>query len=220
MNDSTNKKPLSVRLELECPQCQMPATIRIHLETTSFDWTCPNGHYNPSFFGTDITIGYLLLERSRHELAVERDYCMSIVIAAMAFECEMSRLFGKWKQIEAGIAGCPFDREKCEEELRKLGAIDQKIEGVSKFLVGKGTDDFISGCPDLTDSISKDFTSIKLGSVARDFQQSLFWPRNQVLHWGDTRCSQEDAARCYRIAQLGLSILKRMAAERRQSLPR
>jgi len=216
MAGSPTKQPMKVPLQLECHNCQTPATVRIHLDATSFDWQCSNcGYEHPSFFGTDATIGYLVLERSRYELVHEEDFSMAIVMAAMALECELSRLFGKWKQIDAEKAAGIFDREQCEKELRDLKSIERKIDAVSKLLVGKGMDEFVSSCPDLRREIDEGFTSVRVGSLPKDFQTELFWPRNKVLHWGDTKHSRDDAARCHSIAKLGLSILHRMDKERR-----
>ena len=96
---------MKIPLKLKCTKCDTQARVRIHLNATSFDWKCPNcGLDHPSFFATNVTMGYLILERSRDEY-FERDYSMSIVMAAMAFECELSRLFGKWRKFDTEMAG-------------------------------------------------------------------------------------------------------------------
>lgn len=160
----------------------------------------------------------LLLVKSRHEIIDEEDFSMGIVFAAMAFESELSRLFFKWKDIECGGAGMQLDREQCEEQLRNFKTISGRIEGVSRYLVGCGIDDFVSARAHLRDPISTGFKSIRVGSLAADFQQHLFWPRNKVLHWGDAKNSYEDAAKCYSIANQGLTILRAMDLDRRTTL--
>jgi len=196
-----------------------PASTKIHLDATSVEWTCENcGSENSGFFDPDVTIGVLLLERSGHEIRTERDYSMGIVMAAMALDTELSRLFGKWKEFDAHRAGLPFDREVCEKELRSFKTIDQKIEAVSHLLVRKGIDEFVSTHQKLAEVISSGFKSIRLGSLAKDFQEHLFWPRNKLLHWGDVKHSEEDAARCYSLADCGLRILHEMDHERRECL--
>lgn len=206
-------------LQLKCSKCKEPASIKIHLDTTTFDWTCPKcGFSHPSFFGLDVTIGFLILERSRYELSTEQDYSMIIVLAAMAFDSELSRLFGKWKQIDAMRANEAFDREECEKELRDYRTINRTIEEVSRLLVNEGIDEFVSACPELREAISNGFQSIRIGSLAEDFKKHLFWPRNKVLHWGDAKHSYEDAARCYSLANMGLQILREMDQERRKYL--
>jgi hypothetical protein len=166
----------------------------------------------------DTTIGVLLREKSRQEILCEKDYPMAIVFAATAFESDLSRLFGKWKEIDGILPGKVFDREECERELRGFITISNKIEGVSKFLVRSGIDDFVKARPVLRDHIAANFASIRVGTIAVDFQKNLFWPRNSVLHWGDAQFSYEDAAKCFSIAELGLWILREMDALRRASL--
>jgi hypothetical protein len=213
MDSSSEKFALKVPLQLKCSQCGELAPTKIHLDATSLDWTCTKcGSENSGFL--DATIGFLLLERSGHEIRIEQDFSMAIVMAAMAFDAELSRLFGKWKEIDAlGI----FDREECEKELREFNTIDRKIKAVSTLLVSKGIDEFVSTCSQLHEPISKN-PNLRVGSLAKDFQEHLFWPRNKVLHWGDVKHSREDAIRCYSLAKMGLLILREMDEERRNKL--
>lgn len=219
MSANTGKHSAKVPLSLQCHNCKEPFTHKVHLGETSFDWTCPKcGFQHPCFLGLDLTVGVLLLEKSRYELLQEKDFPMAVVFPAVAFESELSRLFLKWKEIECLGRGVELDREECERELRDFKTIDRKIEGVSQFLVSSGIDDFVSSKTQLRDRISTGFKSIRLGSIAADFQQHLFWPRNRVLHWGDATNSCEDAAKCYSIADLGLAILREMDLDRRTAL--
>lgn len=216
MSERPQRYTMKIPLQLKCSQCNEPSSIRIHLDQTSFDWTCPKcGTRHPSLFGLNVTMGFLILERSRYELLNEKDYSMGIVMAAMAFDTELSRLFGKWKQIDSENAGKQFDREKCEEELRGFRTVSAKIDGVADFLVKRTMQEFVNSCPELREGISKNFKSIRIGSLVRDFQEQLFWPRNRILHWGDAGCSYEDAARCWSIANQGLQILRKMDEQRR-----
>lgn len=220
MNADTEKYSAKVPFPLKCHSCKEPYTHKVHLGETSFDWTCPKcGFEHPSFLGLDITVGVLLLEKSRYELLQEKDFSMAVVFAAMAFESELSRLFLKWKEIECLTTGAELDREECERQLRDFKTINRKIEGVSQFLVNSSIDDFVSSKTHLHDQISTGFKSIRVGTLAADFQQHLFWPRNKVLHWGDAKNSYEDAARCYSIANLGLIILREMDSDRRVAAP-
>lgn len=208
-----------IPMKLSCGKCGDTAKVRIHLDTTSFDWMCDNcGMKHPSFFGTDVTMGYKILERSRTEY-FERDYSMSIVLAAMAFECELSRLFGIWRKIDAEMAGGVFNQDACERELRELGSIDRRIDAVSHLLVSKTMDEYVQPIEEFHEPIEQRFPSLHVGSLPRDFQEALFWPRNSVLHWGDTSRTEQDAARCFSIAQMGLSILTSMNRERVGAIP-
>ncbi len=94
MSTDSEKFSLKVPLALKCSNCGEPGSPKIHIDQTSFDWTCAKcGFVHPSLFGLDVTVGFLPLQRSRYELITEKDFSMSIVMAAMAFESELSRLF-------------------------------------------------------------------------------------------------------------------------------
>ena len=210
---------MKIPLKLKCNKCETPARVRIHLNATSFDWKCPNcGLDHPSFFGTNVTMGYLILERSRDEY-FEQDYSMSIVLAAMALECELSRLFGKWRKIDTKMASGVFNQDECEKELRELRSIDRRIDAVSHLLVSKTMDEYVRPIKEFHEPIEQRFPSLHVGSLPRDFQEALFWPRNSVLHRGDTGHTEEDAARCFTIAHMGLSILTSMNRERVRAMP-
>jgi hypothetical protein len=219
MNPGTDKYSAKIPFAVKCHNCNQPFTHKFHLSETSFEWTCPKcGFEHPSFLGLDVTIGVLLLEKSRYELLQEKDFPMAVVFAAMAFESELSRLFLKWKEIDCLGRGVELDREECEVQLRDFKAINRKIEEISQFLVGAPIDDFVASKPNLRDTIATGFKSVRVGSLAADFQQHLFWPRNKVLHWGDAKNSYEEAARCFSIANLGLTILREMDSHRRTTL--
>ncbi len=219
MSNDSEKFALKLPLPLKCSQCSAPETVRIHLDTNSFEWTCPKcGFEHPSFLGYELTIGWRLLLRSGYEINPEKDFGMAIVMAATAFETELSRLFGKWKMIDQEKHGGKFDPKECEEELRNdLRTIDQKIEGVSQLLVRKGIDAFVFSHLELAEAITRDFPSLKIGTLALDFREKLFWPRNKILHWGDAKHSYDEALRCYNLAQMGLLIFRAMDLERREA---
>lgn len=220
MRSESKRFSAKVPIRLSCGQCSEPFKLNIHLNETSFDWTCPKcGFHHYAFFSLNVTIGCLLLEKSRHELLDEKNYPMAIVFAAMAFESELSRMFGRWKEIACILPGKIFDREECERELRAFNTITRKIEGVAQFLVGTGIDAFVESQSELSAQISANFKSVRVGHLAADFQKHLFWPRNKILHWGDVSFSPEDAAKCFSIAELGLQILRKMDDYRGASLP-
>lgn len=96
---------MNVPLQLNCASCSELNTHRIHLDQSSFEWTCRKcGHLHPSFLPLDFTIGPKLLYRSLYELQIEKDYSLSIVLSATGLDSELSRLFLKWKSIADGLA--------------------------------------------------------------------------------------------------------------------
>lgn len=181
----------------------------VHLNDLSADFTCAKcGRTSYGIPGLDVTVGVLILARSWHELEIEKDYDMSIVLAATALECELSRLYCKWKEVEA--LGVPFDVEVCEEELRRMVRVTDKITNISTFLCVGGIEAFVESSDKWKKAIDEGFPSLHRGSLATDFQRAIFWPRNKVLHQGNAKHSRDDAAKCYSIAWLGIHILKEM----------
>ncbi len=163
------------------------------------------------------TIGDRILEKSRWEYLTNADYSMGIVLAAMAVECELARLFFKWRGIELlAERGHRTSTEDLEPQYRKLGTnVAKRIDRVAAMLDPRGLDVFARWSP-LAGTIERDHPSLHLGSLAKDIQQALFWPRNRILHDGFTEHAKNDAERCHRIAALVLELLKRLDVARRR----
>jgi hypothetical protein len=146
----------------------------------------------------------------------------------MALEAELARLYFKWRGIDAGLAAVrdgtqppwagpipkPSD-EELEEELRRLGPINGKIEAVSLFLDPRGIDK-LAEQSDLADRIKNHFPSLKIGSLAKDIQRAVFWRRNRVVHAGYTEHGDGDARTAQICADVGIRLLKQMDLERRK----
>ena len=212
---------MNIPLQLKCPSCGALRTQRAHLNNPSLDFTCEkcgNRWYGVS--GLDVTVGVLILARSWYELEIEKDYDMAVVLAATAFECELSWLYCKWRRIEAMGANTTLVPKDCEEELRGMGNVADKIGNVSGMLYRGGVEQFVTDSASWSKTVSERFPSLLVGSLAKDFQRTVFWPRNKVLHQGNASHTRDDAARCYSIAELAIRILKDMDNERRMALER
>jgi hypothetical protein len=211
---------MNIPLQFNCASCGELNTHRIHLDQSSFDWTCKKcGHLHPSFLGLDFTIGPKLLQRSLFELKVEKDYSMSIVFSATALDSELSRLFFKWKSIANGLAGLTFDEEACKKKLLKFHNFINKMTGVTEMLhPGGGIEAFVGASAEFTDAL-KLFPSLNHGSLAADFHKTVFKPRNKILHQGVARFTETDANKVCSIADLGLRILLAMDVEKRKTIP-
>jgi len=164
----------------------------------------------------DWTKGWRILERSKEYYLDLADYSTSIIFSAMAFEAELARLYFKWRDIDVMRTETRRpSEEELEDEYRRLGStIADRIERVALLLDHRGIDEFARGS-DLTDRIDEGYPSLNVGSLSADFQSSLFWPRNRILHAGYTGYGPEDAVRAHNIASLGLALLKRMDLARR-----
>ena len=202
---------MKVALRIPCCECGTTEPVDIHLNEDSPAWVCSNGHRNQGIFALDFTVGYKILAKSEYELSARRDFSMSIVFSAMSFECELSRLFRKWTNIESNLSnGTGIKDEEIEGRLRKMARIDNRIEAVCQLMSPVGVNAFVSQTGDLKDAIINRFPSLRIGTLAQDFQQTVFWPRNRILHFGYTEYTEPDAARCYSIANIGLQILSQL----------
>ena len=211
---------MNIPLQLKCPSCGALRTQRVHLSDPSADFTCSQcGNTCYGVPDLDVTVGVLILARSWYELEIEKDYDMAIVLAATALDCELSWLYCKWKKIDALGVGTGFSVEACEDELRRLGNVADKIEGVSEMLYQGGIERFVADSASWRDTVNDGFSSLHSGSLAKDFQESIFWPRNRVLHQGQANHTAKDAERCYSIAELGIQISKDMDKARRGADP-
>ena len=207
---------MKIPLQFTCPSCRTPVIKRVHLDATSLDWICEKcGAAQVIVFDLDLTVGWLMLARSWYELSVEKDNSMAIVLAATAFDSELSRLFCKWTQIKGRGPTLPFSLEDCEKKLRAFRTIAVKIEGVSRLLYPGGIEAFVCSSPVWSKEINDDFPSLHIGSLAKDFQETVFWPRNKVLHAGYAQHPEDEASKCYSVADIGLRILKDMDRAKR-----
>ena len=124
---------MQVAFPVKCGACGSLGSQSILVNKSSFEWTCGNcGQGHSIFLSLDLTIGFLLKERSLQELQ-KGDYSLSIALAAVAFDAELSRLYTKWTQIADLGAGRDFDSVQCDKDLKKLKVIP-KLNVVAQML--------------------------------------------------------------------------------------
>jgi hypothetical protein len=163
-----------------------------------------------------MTIGFLLKERSLQELQKE-DYSLSITLAAVALDAELSRLYTKWTHIAELGTEHDFDSAKCDKELKKLKFMP-KLNAVAMMLYPTGLEGFVHDSPELSATVDNSFPSLHRGSLTQDFHRTVFKPRNEIMHQGVTTYGKEDAERCLSIASLGLDIYLKMDIAKRKQL--
>jgi hypothetical protein len=105
---------------------------------------------------------------------VTNDPSLAIVFSAMAFECELSRLFFKCKEIDGLENGSQISDDDIEEELRQFSNIKNKIEKVISLLDQTGITGFVESTSELKDIIDNDFPSLKSRDLSQGFQRQLF----------------------------------------------
>lgn len=207
---------MKIPFEIPCNSCKQLQYIFIDLADTSFQGNCSCGANLDVSFGNNVTTGYKLLWRSQYELKEKKDYNLSIVFSATAVECELSRLFFKWDFIGRDE---DISNAELEEQLRRYKTINIKIKEIAKLMDSRGFTRFVKETDDLRGMIVAGFPSLNIDSLPSSFQEKLFWPRNRILHLGDSRYDKEDAAiRCFNIATLGLKILEVMDRKKRETI--
>ena len=206
-------------LHIPCRGCGATDPVDIRLDEESPQWKCPKcGELNGAIFDLDFTIGYRLLARSHYEHTARKDFSLAIVLSAMAFDCELARLFHKWKGIETLRKGSNPDPKAIEKEYRDIRSVRAKIKSVGRLLYSEGIDAFACSTPNVKTMIEGNFKSVRIGSLASDFQKTVFEPRNRILHLGETKFEEADSARVFSIAKLGILVLQEMDKRKRETL--
>jgi len=152
-----------------------------------------------------------LLYRSKAELETG-DYSLSIVVAVMAVESYLTRLFLKLKGIDSSLGlrlPTAAEQEKWEEEYPRKGGFSRPADFVSQRLVAKTFDNFVAGNPQASALFSR-LRSPSQISPAQYFQKELFNRRNRIAHWGYVNSGLEEAELCHTIAVALVSILREM----------
>src|SRR5437588_5468717 len=143
-----------------------------------------------------------LLYRSKAEL--ERgDYSLSIVIATMAVESFLTRLFFKVKGMDSYAATFIWPTEAQETawevEYPKKGGFTGPVDFVSKATTGVTFDEFVVNNA-VASAIMARFPDADGLSPKQYFQSALFHLRNRIAHWGYVNTSQAEGEQCHSLA--------------------
>ncbi len=204
---------MKIPLLLPC-ECGLTQTIHIDADESSFDWTCDRCKENHScFFDNEFTKSDKILRRAGAECKQE-EFAISIILSALAFECELSRLFMKWKDIEALRRNEHFDAEAAGEELRNLRSIKKKISFISTYLDPTGIDDVVRQTPAIEKHL-KAVPTLKVGELIDGLEKVIFYPRNEIMHLGRTNQTKTQAMQALNASQIGLWICQELDHRKR-----
>lgn len=206
-----------IPLQYHCKACNATEWVKIDQEAHYFRYTCDCGHEGHVFLSADYNIETKILYKSQYELKENEDYPLSIVLSATAFECALSRLYFKWTDIDMLKQAEEISNPEIEQMLRRFRTVDSKIENVAKLMNPEGLADFIETKSDFAEIINTGFPSLDIDTLSRSFQEKLFWPRNRILHLGDSNYNELDAIRCLNISSLGMTLFKEMDTFRSRS---
>lgn len=153
-----------------------------------------------------------LIHRSKQELE-GGDYTLSIVMAVMAVESYLTRLFLKLKGMAnyAITFELPTESQEMEweKEYPRNGGFQVPADFVSQKLAGTTFNKFVEGNTD-TDTIFSALPSSPRIGPAQYVQDKLFKPRNRIVHWGYVNSGKADAEHCLEIAVVVVRLLERM----------
>jgi hypothetical protein len=204
--------------------CACGETFLVHISGTQF----PNSVQCPKC-NTSIglveplgnIVGMAILGRAATELK-SGDWTLTIVLAAMALECELVYLFMKWNRIDLMLIRNPTDEDDegwerlWRDDVRTIAA---RFEKVSGLLTGQSFDSFLSQNSQLLKSVRTQYQTFKSTLSPKDFfVKELFYRRNRIVHFGNIDFQQADAEMCFTMASALWQILAAMDAHRRRAL--
>jgi hypothetical protein len=170
---------------------------------------------NPAYLLDPLSVSVTaerLLYRSKAELE-NGEYSLSMVIAVMAVESYLTRLFLKFKGMASYAAtfNLPTLAEEAiwEKEYPRSGGFSGPAGFISQKLAGTSFDEFVNKNP----TAKNIFSSLPNSSNATPtqyFQEELFKRRNRIVHWGFVNSSKADAELCHTIAIALVSVLREM----------
>ena len=204
---------MKIPIRITCSNCKRDQYVSVHLNELRFEATCECGK-DLSGVLAGFTTGDKLIRRSLFEYHDNSDYALCVVFAAMAMECELSRLFIKWSRIDSLGGSWPTDHE-LEGSLRKFSNIAARIDEVARLMYPAGFTSFVQSQTEIKQMIIDGFNRLDVNDLPSSFQKQLFWPRNRILHLGDAMIKEGEARYCFNTATLGLRILDLLDQHRR-----
>lgn len=205
---------MKIPIRLKICGCGGESLVWFMLEDTDIRYKCAHCCKEQNLGIQNLRIAIKVILRAQYELFENKDYSLSIVLSAMAFECDLNRLYKKWKMIEAMREKKIFlSSEHFHDALRRMNRIFDKFKSTADLMTDHGVTGFVNNSPDLERLISDKFVCVPLERVKKDlkeaFEENLFFPRNNIIH--AAKQYDEKAAKCAReFALLGMTILEKM----------
>ncbi len=166
-------------------------------------------------------VGMAILGRSETELK-NGDWTLTIVLGAMAVECELVYLFMRWNRIDVMLVRNPNDadddgwEEQWRDDVRTVAA---RLDKVSSLLTGQPFNLFLSQNSALLQAVHARYPAAESAASPKEFfVKELFHKRNRIVHFGKTDFQQPDAEMCFTLATTLSQILAAMDEQRRRTL--
>jgi hypothetical protein len=164
-------------------------------------------------------VGLRIMNRAWNELR-QQNFTLTIVLSAMAVECELAYFYIKWKAFDFATANDthfhdPVKREEYAEEWRSFRYISRRFDEVSQLLTGKNFDLFLLDNGALLKAVENEYpTSKNFKSSKEFFRQELFDRRNKIVHRGKIDSQEAEGRMCFALATALFHIIKAMDMHR------
>jgi hypothetical protein len=166
-------------------------------------------------------VGMAILSRAETEMNAG-DWTLTIVLSAMAVECQLAFLFMKWNRIDLMLVRNPTDADEegwetqWRDEVRTIAA---RFDKVSSILTRQPFDTFLDQNGNLLRALQTKYQNWNSATSFKDlFVKELFHKRNRVVHFGKIDFSRPEAEMCSILASTLWQILVSMDAHRRREL--
>lgn len=154
-----------------------------------------------------------LLCRSKVELD-NGEFSLSIVIATIAVESYLTRLFLKFKGMATYETTFQLPSKSMEEEWEKeyprSGGFVKPSDFVSKHFTGQTFDQFVMSNNVVAAPAFLGLPNPNKAFPSRYFQDELFKRRNRIVHWGYVNSTKQEAEHSHQIAVAIVTILREM----------
>jgi len=154
-----------------------------------------------------------LLYRSKAELE-NGDYSLSIVIATIAVESYLTRLFLKLKGMENYATTFELPdasmEAQWEKEYPRSGGFLKPSDFVAKQFTGLTFDQFVMSNNIVAAQAFLALPNTNKVMPSRYFQDELFNRRNRIAHWGYVNSTRQEAEHSHQIAVSIIMILREM----------
>lgn len=201
-------------------QCGEPITVQATGTQAFKDTQCPSCKA-PIWFVAPLgnQVGLRIMNRAWIELQQE-DFTLTIVLSAMAVECELAYFYVKWKALDFAWANDtpfhdPVKREEYAEEWRNFRYIARRFDEVSQLLTGKNFDSFLQDNSALIKGVESEYPTFKNFTSRKEFfRQELFDRRNKIVHRGEIDFQEAEGKMCFALATALFHIIKAMDVHR------
>jgi hypothetical protein len=200
-------------------QCSTVVVLETGVNSLFANTNCPA--CNVSIWVTeDGLVRTRTLDKAWKELR-SQDFILAVIFSALAVECELARVFMKWKYIDMSLTGT---RPSTAQEDQWLGCLRtcgtlQRLDRVCRFLTGESFDAFLGKQTALIQSLHERHPeSVSASSLRAFFCQNLFSKRDQIVHRGKTDFENAEAEGSLKSALTFFQIISEMEFNRRRQL--